>query len=99
LQKEYEDTVELLTEQGQSIQETIRSGLGSRAKKNLVVGPEGDEEVVVVKGETIAEDMVPATLHKVQEKVERVEANIRAAHETARARLAKAEVELEPPIA
>jgi len=99
LQKEYEDTVELLTEQGQSIQETIRSGLGSRAKKNLVVGPEGDEEVVVVKGETIAEDMVPATLHKVQEKVERVEANIRAAQETARARLARAEVELEQAIA
>ena len=99
LQKEYEDTVELLTEQGQAIQETIRSGLGSKAKKNLIVGPDGDEEVVVVKGETIAEDMVPATLHKVQEKVERVEANIRAAQETARARLARAEVELEQAIA
>src|SRR5262245_2962658 len=99
LQKEYEDTVELLTEQGQAIQETVRSGLGTKAKRNLVVGPDGDEEVVVVKGETIAEDMVPATLHKVQEKVERVEANIRAAQETARARLARADVELEQAIA
>src|SRR5499427_5718685 len=99
LQKEYEDTVELLTEQGQSIQETIRAGLGSKAKRNLVVGPDSDEEVVVVKGETIAEDMVPATLHKVQEKIERVEANIRAAQETARARLARAETELEQAIA
>ncbi|HKA12507.1 MAG TPA: DNA-directed RNA polymerase subunit beta', partial [Candidatus Dormibacteraeota bacterium] len=99
LQKEYEDTVELLTEQGQAIQQTVRSGLGTKAKRNLVVGPDGDEEVVVVKGETIAEDMVPATLHKVQEKVERVEANIRAAQETARARLARADVELEQAIA
>src|SRR5262252_8656700 len=81
LQKEYEDTVELLTEQGQSIQETIRAGLGSRAKRNLVVGPDGDDEVVVVKGETIAEDMVPATLHKVQEKTELEEAIAEATSE------------------
>jgi DNA-directed RNA polymerase subunit beta' len=99
LQKEYEDAVELLTVQGQSIQETIRNGLGTKARKNLVVGPDGDEEVVVVKGETIAEDMVQATLHKVQEKMERVEANIRAAQDTARARLARAEAELEEAIA
>src|SRR5215470_2672905 len=43
LQKEYEDAVELLTEQGRAIQETVRSGLGTRAKRNLVVGPDGDE--------------------------------------------------------
>jgi len=60
LQKEYEETVNLLTTQGQTIQEAIRGGLGSKAKKNLVVGPDGDEEVVVVKGETIAEDMARA---------------------------------------
>src|ERR1700730_4708011 len=98
LQKEYEDTVNLLTTQGQTIQETIRTGLGTKAKRNLVVGPEGDEDVVVVKGETIAEDMIQATLRKVQEKIERVEANIRAAQETARARLAQAEAELEAAI-
>jgi DNA-directed RNA polymerase subunit beta' len=98
LQKEYEDTVNLLTTQGQTIQETIRSGLGTKAKRNLVVGPEGDEDVVVVKGETIAEDMIQATLRKVQEKIERVESNIRAAQETARARLAQAEAELEAAI-
>src|SRR3979490_1363815 len=93
LQKEYEDTVNLLTTQGQTIQETIRTGLGTKAKRNLVVGPEGDEDVVV--GKTIAEDMTQATLRKVQEKIERVESNIRAAQETARARLAQAEAELE----
>src|ERR1700716_1004258 len=98
LQKEYEDTVNLLTTQGQTIQETIRTGLGTKAKRNLVVGPEGDEDVVVVKGETIAEDMIQATLRKVQEKIERVESNIRAAQETARARLAQAEAELEAAI-
>src|ERR671938_1067009 len=98
LQKEYEDTVNRLTTQGQTIQDTIRSGLGTKAKRNLEVGPEGDEEVVVVKGETIAEDMIQGTLHKVQEKIERVEANIRAAQETARGRLAQAEAELEEAI-
>src|SRR6266700_1809086 len=99
LQREYEETVELLTQQGQQIQEAIRSGLGTKARRNLVIGPPGDEEVVVVKGETIAEDMVQATLRKVQEKIERVEANIRAQQETARARLARAETELEEAIA
>src|SRR2546430_13572833 len=99
LQQEYEEAVERLTEQGQKIQETVRSGLGTKAKRNLVVGPDGDEEVVVVKGETIAEDMVQATLRKVQEKIERVEANSRAAQEAARARLARAETELEEAIA
>jgi DNA-directed RNA polymerase subunit beta' len=98
LQKEYEETVNLLTSQGQAVQEVIRSSLGSKAKKNLVVGPDGDEEVVVVKGETIAEDMAQGTLRKVQEKIERVESNIRAAQETARARLAEAEAELERAI-
>src|SRR5215470_5680481 len=78
LQKEYEDTVELLTEQGQKIQETIRSGLGTKAKRNLVVGPDDDEEVVVVKGETIAEDMTQATLRKVQEKLEQAIADATA---------------------
>jgi DNA-directed RNA polymerase subunit beta' len=99
LQKEYEDTVELLTEQGQKIQETIRTGLGTKAKRNLVVGPDDDEETVIVKGETIAEDMSQATLRKVQEKIERVEANIRAAQDAARSRLSKAEAELEQAIA
>src|SRR5262245_32660404 len=99
LQKEYEDTVELLTEQGQQIQQTIRAGLGTKAKRNLVVGPDDDSEVVVVKGETIADDMVQATLRKVQEKIERVEANIRAAQDAARSRLSKAEADLEQAIA
>jgi DNA-directed RNA polymerase subunit beta' len=99
LQKEYEDTVELLTEQGQKIQETIRTGLGTKAKRNLVVGPDDEQETVIVKGETIAEDMIQATLRKVQEKIERVEANIRAAQDAARSRLSKAEAELEQAIA
>src|SRR5215471_7389159 len=99
LQKEYDDAVELLTEQGQQIQETIRNGLGTKAKRNLVVGPDDDEDVVVVKGETIAEDMIQATLRKVQEKIERVEANIRAAQDAARSRLGRADTELEQAIA
>ncbi len=99
LQKEYEETVDLLTTQGQNIQDAIRGGLGTKSKRNLSVGPEGDEEVVVVKGETFAEDMVQGTLRKVQEKIERVELNIRAAQEAARARLVQAQTELEQAIA
>jgi DNA-directed RNA polymerase subunit beta' len=98
LQKEYEDTVELVTTQGRTIQETIQAGLGTKAKKNLVVGPEGDEEVVVARGETLSEEQVHEALRKVQERIERVEANVRAAQDAARARLSRAEAELEAAI-
>ncbi len=98
LQREYEESVELVTAQGRTIQETIRAGLGTKAKKNLVVGPEGDEEVVVAKGETLAEEQIHEALRKVQERIERVEANVRAAQDAARARLSRAEAELEAAI-
>jgi DNA-directed RNA polymerase subunit beta' len=98
LEKEYEDTVNLLTSQGQQLQETIKAGVGTKAKKNLVVGPRDDEEVVVAKGDAIDEKMVNAVLHKVQEKIEGTEGNIRAAQQQARARLEKAEQEVQATI-
>src|ERR671931_2783219 len=98
LEKEYEDTVNLLTSQGQQLQETIKAGVGTKAKKNLVVGPRDDEEVVVSKGDVIDEKMVKAVLHKVQEKIERTEGNIRAAQQQARARFEKAEQEVQATI-
>ncbi|HLH68664.1 MAG TPA: DNA-directed RNA polymerase subunit beta' [Candidatus Dormibacteraeota bacterium] len=98
LQKEYEATVELVTAQGRTIQETIRSGLGTKAKRNLVVGPEGDEEIVVAKGEILAEEQIHEALRKVQERIERAEANVRAAQDAARRRLSAAEAELENAI-
>jgi len=93
-----QETVDLLTTQGQSVQEAIKAGLGTKAKRNLLVGPPEDEEAVVVKGETFAEDMVQTTLRKIQEKVEMVEARVAEATEAARARLQAAEAEVEAAV-
>ncbi len=98
LDAEYETVVKLLTSQGKAIQDAIRNNEGTKVKKNLVVGPRDDEEVVLVKGETIAEDMEAGALRKVQEKIERVEANIRAQQDAARSRLQNAEAALEAAI-
>ncbi len=94
LEREYEEAVNLLTTQGRTVQEAIRTGAGTKAKRNLVIGTEGTEEVVVAKGEVLSEDMVQATLRKVQERIEAAEAAARAGQAAARTRLEKAEAEL-----
>ncbi|WP_338176512.1 DNA-directed RNA polymerase subunit beta' [Candidatus Dormiibacter inghamiae] len=94
LRQEFEATEKLLGEQAQKVQGAITKGLGTKAKRNYVVGIEGEEEVVVVKGETFGEEMVAGTLRKVQEKIERTEAELRAAQELARNRYSQAEAEL-----
>jgi DNA-directed RNA polymerase subunit beta' len=97
-QKDYETLVDQLTKQGQAIQETIRSGLGTKTKRNLVVGPDDDEEVVVSRGEVLSEDMVAGVLRKVQERIERGESDSRARQEDARERLRRADAELDAAI-
>jgi DNA-directed RNA polymerase subunit beta' len=97
-QKEYEEIVDLLTTQGQTIQETIKSGLGTKAKRDLRIGPKDEEEAVVSRGEVYADEMVTAVLRKVQERIEHAEANTKAGQESARERLRQAEVELEAAI-
>jgi DNA-directed RNA polymerase subunit beta' len=94
LEREYEEAVNLLTTQGQTVQEAVRTGAGTKAKRNLVVGTEGTEEVVVARGEVLSEDMVQVTLRKVQERIEAAEAVARSGQEAARARLSRAEAEL-----
>ena len=98
LDREYEETVNLLSEQGAAVQEAIRQGAGTKAKKALAIGPKGDEEVLVAKGEPIAEEMAGTVLHRVQAKIEQLEANIRAAQQQARARLEQAQRELQDRI-
>jgi len=98
LERERVETIGLLTAQGQNVQEVIRAGIGGKAKKNLLVGPADDEEAVVVKGETFADDMVATTLRKVQEKIEQVETRIAAAADAAQARLAAASAEVEAAV-
>ncbi|MGH7903448.1 MAG: DNA-directed RNA polymerase subunit beta', partial [Candidatus Dormibacteraceae bacterium] len=95
LEKEYERTVNLLSEQGAKLQETIRAGAGTKAKKALVLGKGEDEERLVAKGEVMTEESAGAVLHKVQERIEKLEANIRSAQQQARARLEAAQHELE----
>src|SRR5581483_7637365 len=98
LEAEYEETVNFLTTQGSSHQETIHSGAGTKAKKNLAVGRDEGEEIVVPRGTVLSEDMAGAVLRKVQEKIEQVEADIRAAQGRARARLVEAQEDLEARI-
>jgi DNA-directed RNA polymerase subunit beta' len=98
LEKEYEDTVNLLTSQGGALQETIKSGAGTKAKRNLALGRGEGEEIVVPKGEVLAEEMAGQVLRKVQEKIEQLEANIRSAQAQARARLEEAQTQLETEI-
>jgi DNA-directed RNA polymerase subunit beta' len=98
LESEYENTVNALTEQGAHLQEQIRTAAGTKAKKPLVVGRDGDEEVLVAKGDVIADDLAGTVLHKVQERIENLESNIRAAQQQARGRLDQAQRDLEKQI-
>jgi DNA-directed RNA polymerase subunit beta' len=43
LDKEYEQGVELLSSQGAALQETIKDAAGTKAKRNLTLGPKGDD--------------------------------------------------------
>ena len=98
LQAEYEQTVNLLSTQGQKIQETIKAGVGAKAKKNLTIGLDEDEEIVVTKGEIAAEEMGTAVLHKIQARIERLDANLRASQDQAKNRQTAAEADLEATI-
>lgn len=99
LDQRLQDGVNLLTTQGQAIQEAIRSGLGTKSKRNLVIGPEGDEEAVVARGELLTEELTGTVLHRVQERIDRLESEIRDAQASAERRLAEAEAGLDQRIA
>jgi DNA-directed RNA polymerase subunit beta' len=98
LDQELGDTVESLTTQGNGLVEQIKAGAGTKAKKNLVLGKRADEEVVVAKGEEISEEMGSAVLRKVQERIERAEAEVRAAQQAARERLEQDRLRVEAEI-
>jgi len=98
LEGEFAAGVDRLTSQGSTLQESMKAGVGTKAKRNLVVGLEDQEDVVVPKGEVISDDMAGAVLRKVQEKIEALEANIRSAQDQARGRLASSQGNLEAEI-
>ena len=98
LQQGHDATVAGLESQAAEIQTQIRGGIGAKSKRNLTLG-EGDDEVVVVeRGQTLAEELVPELLRRLQELVAGSEANMSAAQADARGRVTKAEGELEAQV-
>ncbi len=87
LEEELQESVDQLTTQGKKATEAIKAGIGTKARRDLSVGIDDDEEVVVEKGEVFAREMSRAVLGKVQEKVEKLEANTKAAQKRAKERL------------
>jgi DNA-directed RNA polymerase subunit beta' len=84
LEEELQEAVDQLTTQGKKVTETIKAGIGTKARRDLAVGADGDEEIVVEKGEVFAREMSRAVLAKVQEKIEKLEANTKAAQKRAK---------------
>src|SRR4030081_72623 len=84
LEEELQGQVDALTTQGKKITEAIKAGIGTKARRDLTVGADDDEEIVVEKGEVFAKEMSRAVLGKVQEKIEKLEANTKAAQKRAK---------------
>src|SRR5450756_1318701 len=87
LEEELQGAVDELTTQGKKATEAIKAGIGTKARKTLSVGLNGDEEVVIEKGDLMSREMSRAVLAKVQEKVEKLEANTKTAQKRAKERL------------
>ncbi|HEY8813298.1 MAG TPA: DNA-directed RNA polymerase subunit beta', partial [Candidatus Dormibacteraeota bacterium] len=98
LDDELATTVDLLSTQGNAARGAIESGKGAKAKKTINLGTGEDEEVVVKKGDVIDENLGSAVLRIVQEKIEKVEANVRSAQTQARARVESARGDLDNTI-
>jgi len=87
LEEELQEHVDELTTQGKKATEAIKAGIGTKSRRQLTVGLNGDEEIVVEKGELLSKEMSRAVLSKVQEKIEQQEANTKAAQKRAKERL------------
>src|SRR6266850_2548717 len=87
LEEELQESVDELTTQGKKATEAIKAGIGTKSRRTLSVGLDGDEEVVIEKGDLMSREMSRAVLAKVQEKVEKLEANTKSAQKRAKERL------------
>src|SRR5438132_6533251 len=87
LEEELQEAVDELTTQGKKATEAIKAGIGTKSRRQLSVGLDGDEEIVVDKGEVLSREMSRAVLAKVQEKIEKQEANTKAQQKRAKERL------------
>src|SRR6266851_4224893 len=87
LEKELQESVDELTTQGKKATEHIKAGIGTKSRRQMTVGLDGDEEIVIDKGDLMSREMSRGVLAKVQEKVEKLEANTKAAQKRAKERL------------
>jgi DNA-directed RNA polymerase subunit beta' len=87
LEEELQGAVDELTTQGKKATEAIKAGIGTKSRKTLTIGLNGDEETVVEKGELLSRETSRAVLGKVQEKIEKLEANTKVAQKRAKERL------------
>jgi DNA-directed RNA polymerase subunit beta' len=87
LEEELQEAVDALTTQGKKATEHIKAGIGTKSRRQMTVGLNGDEEIVIEKGDLMSRDMSKGVLAKVQEKVEKLEANTKAAQKRAKERL------------
>src|SRR5438132_3057580 len=87
LEEELQESVDALTTQGKKATEHIKAGIGTKSRRTMTIGLDGDEETVIDKGDLMSRDMSKGVLSKVQEKIEKLEANTKAAQKRAKERL------------
>src|SRR5213080_1244302 len=71
LEEELQEAVYGLTTQGKKATEHIKAGIGTKSRRQMTVGQNGDEEIVIDKGDLMSREMSRGVLAKVQEKVEK----------------------------
>ncbi len=87
LEEDLQEAVDELTTQGKKATEHIKAGIGTKSRRQMTVGQNGDEEIVIEKGDLMSREMSRGVLSKVQEKIEKLEANTKAAQKRAKERL------------
>ncbi|TMC06620.1 MAG: DNA-directed RNA polymerase subunit beta' [Chloroflexi bacterium] len=87
LEEELQEAVDGLTTQGKKATEHIKAGIGTKSRRTMTIGLDGDEEVVVDKGDLLSREMSRGVLAKVQEKIEKLEANTKAAQKRTKERV------------
>src|SRR2546430_8999317 len=87
LEGELQEAVDQLTTQGKKATEHIKAGMGTKSRRTMTIGLDGDEEIVIDKGDVLSRDMSRGVLAKVQEKIEKLEANTKAAQKRTKERV------------
>src|SRR5947199_1439745 len=87
LEEELQEAVDGLTTQGKKATEHIKAGIGTKSRRTMTIGLNGDAEVVIDKGDVLSREMSRGVLAKVQEKIEKLEANTKAAQKRTKERV------------